>query len=386
MKIADVQTIHLIYRLPDNRKHRWSGGYFDSWSSVLVQVIADDGTSGLGEVYQGSCVSEAVFAFVNHFKPWLLGEDPRNIERLWQKLYNLSAFWNRHGFPIGVLGGIDLALYDLAGKAAGLPVYKLLGGAARANQPMYYSAGCTDSLEQLVAEVSDAISRGFKAYKWRILDPGSAGQAMARLREVTGPDFEIMVDAVQGSAPLTWPKAKVHALAAALEPYRPAWLEEPFRIEEPESYAELRQHAPYPIAGGESATSLAEVERFLSPRALDIVQPDLTFCGGFTNAKRMAVLAESHHIKLAQHCWGGAVSLMANLHFGLAQPACIYVEHPQYENPLRDELLREPLRVRDGAVAPPTQPGLGVQLTEEVVRKYQADASAKLAGLVFEAR
>src|SRR5260370_34605878 len=111
MRIADVQTIHLIYRLPDGRKWKWSGGYFDSWSSVLVQVIADDGATGLGEVYQGSCVSEAVPAFVDYFKSWLIGEDPLQIEHLWQKLYNLSAFWNRHGFPMGILRALDIALY-----------------------------------------------------------------------------------------------------------------------------------------------------------------------------------------------------------------------------------------------------------------------------------
>lgn len=385
MKISDIQTIHLVYRYPDGRKWRWSGGYFDSWSSVLVQVITEDGLTGLGEVYQGSCVSAAVPAFVDYFKRWLVGEDPDQIEYLWQKVYNLSAFWNRHGFPIGVLGAIDIALYDLVGKAAGIPVHRLLGGAAHPQQRMYCSAGCTDSAEQLVSEVCEALSNGFKAYKWRVVDPNQAGSIMTRLREAAGQDFDLMVDAVQGSAPTPWEKPLVIALARAIEPWRPRWLEEPFRIEDPQSYAELRRFVSYPIAGGESVTSLPEVESFLAVGALDVLQPDLTVAGGFTLARRMAVLAEAQQIEIAMHCWGGAVSLMANLHFGFSQPACVFVEYPQYPNSLRDELLCEPLAVKDGYVTPSSQPGLGVRLTEEVVRKYRA-TDTDLAGLVFELR
>lgn len=383
MKIAEVKTVHLVYRDPEGQKREWSGGYFDSWSSVLIQVVSDDGLTGLGEVYQGSCVSEAVPAFVNYFKQWLIGEDPLQIEYLWDKVYNHSAFWNRQGFPIGVLGAIDIALYDLAGKVAKLPTYQLLGGAAHPAIPVYYSAGCTGSREELLAELREAISLGFRGYKWRVVNPEETAIAMQEMREVAGKDFEIMVDAVQGSSPNPWPKSLVYRVAKALEPFRPAWLEEPFRIENPEAYAELRRVVPYPIAGAESATSLAEIERFLALGSLDIIQPDLTMSGGFTLVKRMATLAQAHHLKIAQHCWGGGVSLMANLHFGLFQLACICVEHPRYTNPLREGLLQEPLKIKNGCVSPPSLPGLGVELTEEIVQKYGATGTER-AGLVFE--
>ncbi|SRR5579875_401270 len=383
MKITDVNSIHLIYRNPEGRKHPWSGGYFDSWSSVLIQVVTDSSLTGLGEVYQGSCVSEAVPAFVNYFKQWLIGEDPLRIEYLWDKVYNLSAFWNRHGFPIGVLGGIDIALYDLAGKAACVPTYQLLGGAAHATMPMYYSAGCTASRDELLKEVREAVGSGFRAYKWRVVNPEEAGTLMREMRETAGDEFEIMVDAVQGSSPTPWPKDEVYRMAKAIEPFRPAWLEEPFRIENPELYAELRRAIPYPIAGAESATSLAEIERFLELDALNILQPDLTMAGGFTLAKRIAALAQARRLKLAQHCWGGGASLMANLHFAIAEPACVWVEHPKYTNPLREGLLREPLKFEHGEALPPTSPGLGIELTDEIVAKYAATDSER-AGLIFE--
>jgi L-alanine-DL-glutamate epimerase-like enolase superfamily enzyme len=385
MKIQDVRTIHLIYRYPEGLKWQWSGGYFDSWSSVLIEVIAEDGTTGLGEVYQGSCVSDAIPPFVEFFKQHLRGEDPRDIERLWDKLYNVSAFWNRHGFPIGVLGAIDIALYDLVGKAQQVPVYDLLGGAAHARMRMYYSAGCSESLEQLLAEVEDARDAGFNAYKWRIVRPAETGRFMEKLRAAAGPDFDLMVDAVQGSAPSPWAKSQVFELAKAIAPHRPAWLEEPFRIEHPELYAELRRTVPYPISGAESATSVPEFERFLDAEAVDIVQPDLTMAGGFTLAKRVGALAESRKVRLAVHCWGGAVSLMANLHFGFSQPSCLWAEYPRYPNPLREEFLVEPLLVKGGCVEPPRQPGLGVELREDLVRKYRASGSAA-AGLVFEVK
>jgi L-alanine-DL-glutamate epimerase-like enolase superfamily enzyme len=192
-----------------------------------------------------------------------------------------------------------------------------------------------------------------------------------------------MVDAVQGSSPDPWPKSLVYSVAKALVPSRPAWLEEPFRIENPGAYAELRGAVPYPIAGAESATSVAEIMQFLAAHSLDILQPDLTVAGGFTLTKRMAALAEAHHLKIAQHCWGGGVSLMANLHFGFSQPSCIWVEHPMYKSPLRDDLLAEPLEIKNGSARPPTLPGLGVHITEETVQKYGATGTER-AGLVFE--
>ncbi len=382
MRIADLRTIQLACRNPDGRRWRWSGGYFDSWSSVFVQVVADDGTTGVGEVYQGACVRAAVAPFVDFFRRWLVGEDPLQPERLWQKLYDHSVFWNRHGYPIGVLGAIDIALHDLAGKALGVPVYELLGGARQQRLRVYYSAGCCESPEEFVVEVRHAISQNFTAYKWRVLDPANAARSMKKLREAVGNRFELMVDAVQGSSPSPWSKAQVIELAMAIEECGPCWLEEPFRIEDPAAYAELRRMVSYPIAGGESLTSVAELKAYLSADALDIFQPDLSVAGGFTLTKRLAALAEDRGVKIAMHSWAGAPALMANLHFAFAHPNCLWLECCQYPNPLRDRFLVEPLEIQDGCVAPPTSPGLGVRLTEELIQEYSFIGSTQ-EGLVF---
>jgi len=383
MRIEDIRTIHLVYRNPDGKKRRWSGGYFDSWSSVFVQVIADDGTTGLGEVYQGSCVAEAVPAFIGAFKPWLAGESPLDPALLWEKVHNLSHYWNRGGFPMGVLGGIDIALHDLAGKAQGVPVHRLLGGAVRGAMPVYYSAGCSEATDELVSELEEARQQGYSAYKWRLLDLNDGVEKMKRLRQAAGEHFEIIVDAVQGSAPTPWPIEQVFEFARRIESCRPLWLEEPFRTEDLAAHADLRKWVSYAVAGGESVTSSLEAERLLDAGALDIFQPDLTVAGGFTACRKLALLAATRNAPLAMHCWGGGVSLMANLHFGLTVPGCQWVEHCKYYNPLREELLAEPLEIRGGKAALPAVPGLGVRLTQETIERYSPQSGSH-TGLVFE--
>jgi L-alanine-DL-glutamate epimerase-like enolase superfamily enzyme len=199
---------------------------------------------------------------------------------------------------------------------------------------------------------------------------------MAALRREAGPDIDLMVDFVQGSAPRPWPKATVLEAVEAVGAYRPLWIEEPFPIEDRASYRDLRSRVKCAVAGGEGITSLDEAAEFLDADALDIIQPDPTIAGGITLCKLIAALAYSRRVEVAWHSWGGAVSLMANLHLALASPGTTAVEYCRLYSPFRDEVLIEPLRILDGFVQPPPGYGLGVELTDDLIHRHPYRSSA----------
>jgi galactonate dehydratase len=333
-------------------------------------VHTDEGISGTGEVYFGAFVPEMVPPVVEDLKRHLIGEDPFRIGYLWKKINHISKFWNRHGFGKSVIAGIDLALYDIVGKATKLPVYQLLGGLWHPQIRAYASGGCSDSVEVMLAEIGRAKVAGFEGYKWRLLVPSQAAPIMSRLREKVGPDFELFVDLVQGSSPTPWNHATVLRVAQELEPYHPTWLEEPYPIEDKRAYRELRGKVNYGIAGGEGVSSLEEAHDFIHREAVDILQPDATIAGGLTLCRMIGSLAYANNIQVASHSWGAAGSLMANLHFALSNPSSTYMEVCHLRSPFREDLLNSPLVIDNGFIQAPTAPGLGFELTDELITRF----------------
>ncbi|MEW5977370.1 MAG: mandelate racemase/muconate lactonizing enzyme family protein [Acidobacteriota bacterium] len=370
MRIIEVETLLMSHVLPREQRWRWNGGSIEGWNAAFVRIQTDQKLHGLGEVYFGAFVPEMIPPVVEDLKKHLIGEDPFRIGYLWQKINSVSKFWNRHGFGKSVIAGIDIALHDLVGKATKVPVYQLLGGLCHPSMRTYASGGCSESAEVLVREIRQAQANGFGAYKWRLIDSSRAGSLMKQLREEVGPDFDIMVDIVQGSAPRPWSAATVLDVAAELAPHRPLWLEEPFAIEDKRAYRELRARVPYSIAGGEGVSSLEEAWEFLQERAVDVLQPDATIAGGLSLCKMIGVLAYSQHVQIASHSWGGAGSLMANLHFALSNPSSTFTEYCQLSSPFREDLLEEPLRLVNGCIQPPSAPGLGIRLSDDVLSRY----------------
>jgi len=370
MRITDIETLLMSHTFPSHARWRWTGGEIAGWSIAFVRIHTDQQIHGLGEVYFGAFVPEMIGPVVEDLKKHLIGEDPFRLGYLWQKVNRVSKFWNRHGFGKSVIAGIDIALHDLVGKAVGVPVYQLLGGLCHPHMRAYASAGCTDSPEVLINEFRAARAAGFHGYKWRLLDPSQAAFLMKKLRDEAGPDFDIMVDLVQGSAPQPWPRVTVLDVAAELTNFRPSWLEEPFAIENKRAYRDLRRRVTCPIAGGEGITSLEEAQEFLEDEAVDILQPDVTIAGGLTLAKMIGVLAQANHVQIASHSWGGGGSLMANLHFALANPSSTWIEYCRLDSPFREELLEAPLELADGCIRPPCCPGLGLRLTDDILNRY----------------
>ncbi len=370
MRITQVETILLSYALPPEERWHWNGGGIEGWHVAFIRVHTDEGISGTGEVYFGAFVPEMVPPVVEDLKRHLIGEDPFNIGYLWKKINHISKFWNRHGFGKSVIAGIDLALFDIVGKATKLPVYQLLGGLCHPHMRAYASGGCSESVDVMAGEIRRAKASGIKGYKWRLIVAADAGKIMSRLRENVGPDFELCVDLVQGSSPTPWNHATVLRVARELEPYHPTWLEEPYQIEDKRAYRELRNKVNYSIAGGEGVSSLEEAQDFIDREAVDILQPDVTIAGGLTLCRMIGIMAYAKNVQVASHSWGAAGSLMANLHFALANPSSTYMEVCHLRSPFREDLLNFPLTIKEGAIQPPLAPGLGFELTDDVINRF----------------
>jgi L-alanine-DL-glutamate epimerase-like enolase superfamily enzyme len=372
MKITAVEPILLGATLPPDQPIRWSGGELLVLPTLLVQVQTDEGLSGLGDCYALGCFApEAGAAIVRHFETALLGQDPREVERLCLRLWRSSLYWGRSGAGVGVISTIENALWDIKGKALGHPVHALLGGAVHEKLPLYASGGLERPDDELAAELRGYVAEGFGTVKIRIGYNAERDRAKVALaREVLGPGVRLGVDAVQGHNPEPWSAAEAIRVARAIEAFDIAWFEEPCANYDYDGYATVRQATRMPISGGESSSTIHEFRHFFSRGALDIAQPDAVSAGGIAECLRIAALADAHGVKIAPHAWGTAACNMANYHFGFATPNCVALEYPTYGNPLRDALLVEPLQIVEGHLLPPRVPGLGVHLPDEVRARY----------------
>lgn len=342
---------------------------------LFVKVETDQGIHGIGEAY--SCgPDEATIATINDFKRWLVGHDPRRIEHLWAMMYNFTRFPG--GLVVNAaISGIEQALWDILGKAAGLPVYQLLGGHCRDKVRVYQSARGDDP--KAVADNARALVQkyGYTAVKMSPhMSKGNsrpynqvtrtAAERVAAVRQAVGPDVDIGVDIHAKFFEVT----RAVRMARAIEPYDPMWLEEPIRPENVSALSKLADHVNIPLAAGECNYTKNEFRPILAAQALDIVQPDVCLCGGFLEMKKIAAMAEAHGVMVAPHNPMGPVATVVNVHFAACTPNFLILEyHPDDESPRKD-LLKEPLMVKDGYLPLPNKPGLGIELNEEAFRHY----------------
>lgn len=342
---------------------------------LFIKVETDQGIHGVGEAY--SCgPDEATVATVNDFKRWLVGQDPRNVEHLWAMMHNFTRFPG--GLVVNAaLSGIEHALWDISGKAAGLPVYRLLGGKCRDKVRVYQSAR-GDEPGKLSEHARNLVQKyGYTAVKISPHPPGGnalpynratrvAVERLAAVRKALGPDVDIGVDVHAKFFEM----ARAVRLARAIEPYQPMWLEEPIRPENVAAMAKLAGHVSVPLASGECNYTKYEFRDILTAQALDIIQPDVCLCGGLMEMKKIAALAEAHYVVVAPHNPMGPVATAVNVHFAASTPNFFILEyHPDDEAPRKD-LLKEPLMVKDGYIPVPDKPGFGVELNEEALRRY----------------
>jgi galactonate dehydratase len=342
---------------------------------VFVKVETDQGIHGIGEAYSAG-PDEATVATINDFKRWLIGQDPRNIEHLWALMYNFTRFPG--GLVVNsALSGIEHALWDISGKAAGVPVYMLLGGKCRDKVRVYQSAGggepnqVADSAKALVEKYGyTAVKmsphpRSGNALPYNRVTR-AAGQRVKAVREALGPDVDIGVDIHAKFFEIS----RASRVAREIEPYNPMWLEEPIRPENVDAMRKLSDRVNIPLASGECNYTKYEFQKILAAEALDIVQPDVCVCGGLLEMKKIAAMAEANYVVVAPHNPMGPVATVVNVHFAASTPNFFILEyHPDDVAPRKD-LLKETHVVKDGYLALPTKPGLGIELNEEAFRHY----------------
>jgi L-alanine-DL-glutamate epimerase-like enolase superfamily enzyme len=266
------------------------------------------------------------------------------------------------------MSGIDMALWDLLGQSFGAPAVDLWGGPCRSDMPLYASGGWADAAG-IGAELGKYVAAGFAAVKMRVgVIDGTVEASMNRVaaaREGLGPEVELMVDA-HG----TFNVAEAKRFAAGVEQLGVRWFEEPVSADNRAGIAEVRASTTVAIAAGESEFTRFDFADLVERRAVDVLQPDLAICGGPTEGRRIAALAETHQLELAPHCWGSALSFAAGVSLAFASPAAVVIEYSLGANPLLHDLASEPVIVENGRVSAPTAPGLGVTPRQEFIDEF----------------
>jgi L-alanine-DL-glutamate epimerase-like enolase superfamily enzyme len=326
--------------------------------------------------------SHGLAAIINHdLAPLLLGQDPRDVSRLWDVMYNTPrqgyAIARGHGLPqlgrrglsISAIAGVDIALWDLLGTSLGAPVWRLLGGRRAERMPAYASGGWADEArigEQLLGYVEKG---GFRAVKMRVgVMDGEPHRSAARVRaarKALGPDIKLMADA-HG----TWTVAEAKAFCRMVEECDLYWLEEPVTADDKAGLAEVRRASAVPIATGESDFTRHDFREIAELRGADVLQPDLAIAGGLTEGLRIGAIASAFNLRLAPHLWSGAPAFAAGTALAASQSAGFILEYSLGANPLLHELVHETFAVVDGHVEIPDRPGLGITVDEDFVRRY----------------
>jgi len=351
---------------------------FPVWSGVrnylFVAVDTDEGISGIGEA--GLTGRElAVAGAIDHFKPLLIGQDPGRIEHLWQTL-SRGGFFPAEGAVAAALSAVDIALWDIKGKALGVPVYELLGGRVRDRVICYpHNAGRSDDVASLVESCLETKEAGWKFVRWGlpeandILEPLAAVrgaiQQFEAIRTVVGEEIELIFDV---HTRLDLPDAL--RLCRAAEPYRPYFIEDPLRAENPDSFKALRPRTSVPLAAGEQFTSKWQFRQLIEDEWIDYARIDLCLVGGITEAKKIAGWCETHYIKLAVHNPLGPISSAACLHLNLACSNFGVQEQPRKPGEVLPDVVPVQASWEDGSLLPPTGPGLGVEFDREAARRH----------------
>jgi len=378
MKLTHIKTF-----VVGNPPPGYGGRYF-----VFVKLTTDGNVHGVGEAY---CVpfhpDLVALMLTDVFERYVQGEDPHDVERIWRRVY--SAGYTQHPdlALMGVLSALEMACWDIIGKEAGQPVYKLLGGQvhARLRSYTYIYARPGDKVDvyqnpQLSAErAAEYVAQGFTALKFDPAGPYSAFDGrqlslsqlelcerfMRELRAAVGTSADLLFG-THGQMTA----AGAIRLARRLEPYDPLWFEEPVPPDAPEEMALVARATSIPIAAGERLTTKYDFARVLRAQAAAILQMNLGRVGGLLEAKKIAAMAEVQHVQVAPHLYCGPVVGAANIQLATCSPNFLILESIERWQGFHAQILMKPIRWEDGYVIPPSEPGLGVELNEDVIARH----------------
>lgn len=381
MKIVGVSA-HCLTS-PLETPFAFSQGWVKSRGACLVEVQTDDGLTGWGEALcQGLQPPQiAAAAIESALKPLLLGADPLQIEPLWHRMYMQTRDYGMKGAMVAAISGVDIALWDIAGKSLGQPVWRLLGGAHRDRVQIYatgfYRVTGQGEAARLADEARLRAAEGFRFLKIKlgfgVADDLAVMQAVARAIE--GKGLRLMIDTNHA-----YGVADAVRLGRALTPLDLRWYEEPVAAEDLTGYRELRAKLDVPVAGGENEFTVFGFRQLLEARAVDIAQPDVCASGGLTACRHIAALALAHGVQVNPHVWGSAVGQAASLHLICALPIAnpsLYADEPIFEydcsaHPFRETLVDRPLRHSGGWLELPTAPGLGIEIERGALERFRA--------------
>jgi len=349
---------------------------------IIIKVHTDEGITGYGEVDSSPTVIKAIIdAPISHrlcqgLGQAIIGEDPFEIDKIWEKMYFVSTFYGRRGAAVQAISGIDIAVLDIIGKALNKPIYKLLGGNFRLRVRAYASILMPESPEECFEETRKLCEQKYTAIK---LGWGGFGKSLkqdvalvAAAREAAGPDVDLMFDI--GFIPsYDYPIDAVTRimLTKEIEQYKPYWIEEPLYPDDLEGYRKLVEAVDTRIACGENESTRYGFKELIEVAKVDVLQPDVTRCGGLSEAKRIAILAQAHHLTVVPHCWSSGIVEAASLHLIASIPNGCLLEYCVADTPIRKDISEEIL-VKDGFAQVPQKPGLGIEINEDAIKKYSA--------------
>lgn len=375
MRITSVETI--VLRQSEVRAVNDS-----TQDALVVRVETDAGITGLGEVDSSPEVIQAIIhaprshRICRGLASVLIGENPLDVELLWQKMYRASVWFGRRSAVIHAISGLDIALWDIKGKALNLPIYQLLGGAHRLEIPAYASVLMPETPELVAAEVTRWRNEGFSALKlgWGPLgvDLEHNVALMTAAREAAGEQMEVMIDLGFYPGPdldTGWDASRVLDFARHIEPHRPFWLEEVLPPDDLQGLARIASGTSIRIAAGENCTTRYEFSDLLA-RGVSVVQPDVTRAGGFTECRRIAAIAEEYGVPCVPHAWSTGIIKAASMHLVAAIPNALYLEYCTADTPLNRALVSNPVRLDQGYARVPTGPGLGIELDLTTLEKF----------------
>jgi L-alanine-DL-glutamate epimerase-like enolase superfamily enzyme len=370
MKITGVEAIYV--RLPEIKEQCDSGQ-----DAVVVRVETDAGISGIGEVdsaplaVKGMIEGPYCHFITTGLRNLLIGEDPFQTEYLWHKMYHSNIYAGRRGVAIHAMSGIDIALWDIKGKALGVPIWKLLGGGFH-KKVRAYASSLFGSTPRETGELARRFrDRGFSAVKFGWAPMGGDEQNdIALVREARsglGPDADLMID-----AGLVWDAKTAIQRARAFSDFKIFWLEEPLRADDYQGYSRLSSATDIPIAAGEEESERRSYLELMDKGKIDIVQVDLTRSGGFTEAMKIASLAYDRGLRCVNHGFTTYINVAAALHFLNSIPNSFIAEFVVQEGTaLRDQLTKQTIKAKDGYLSIPEEPGLGIDLDPIAVEKYR---------------
>ena len=370
MKITDVETIYL--RLPQVKEQCDSGQ-----DALIVRVHTDEGISGIGEVdsaplaVQGMIMGPFSHTTSSGLRHLLVGEDPFETERLWEKMYRANIYAGRFGIGVHAMSGIDIALWDIKGKKLGMPIWKLLGGGFRKEIKCYASSLFGNTPEETYELARRFVEQGFRAVKfgWAPMgkDEATDRALVAFARRGLGDGVDLMID-----AGLVWDAKTAIQRAQAFAEHKIFWLEEPLAPDDYEGYRKLSEATEVRIAAGEEESARQTFARLIVEGKIDVVQVDLTRCGGFTEGMKIAALAAQHGLPVANHGFTTYINVAAALHWLNSIPNALIAEFVAQENTnLREFLTKQKIRARDGYLRIPQEPGLGIDLDDEAISKFR---------------